>query len=118
MNTEQLIDRTKLIFTDLQEVNDNLYKAKLPINDKVAGIYYLNFNNKITEDDFEKLQYKYLADEFYKQEKSLQWNIYLLFINSNLTEELKIKILRDDKYGRKLVFTDTEFLDYFELEKS
>ena len=118
MNTEQLIDRSKLIFTDLQEVNDNLYKAKLPINDKVAGIYYLNFNNKITEDDFEKLQYKYLADEFYKQEKSLQWNIYLLFINSNLTEELKIKILRDDKYGRKLVFTDTEFLDYFELEKS
>lgn len=118
MNTEQLIDRSKQIFTDLQEVNDNLYKAKLPITDKVAGIYYLNFNNKITEDDFEKLQYKYLADEFYKQEKSLQWNIYLLFINSNLTDELKVKILRDDKYGRKLVFTDTEFLDYFQLEKS
>lgn len=118
MNTEQLIDRSKFFFTDIKEVNNNLYKAKLPINDKVAGVYYLNFNSEISEDDFEELQYKYLAEEFYRQEKSLQWNIYLLFINSNLSEELKIRILTDDKYGRKLIFTDTEFLDYFELEKS
>jgi len=118
MNTAQLIDRSKTIFSDLEKVNNNLFKGKLPIEDKIAGIYYLNFNQEISENDFEELQYKYLAEEFYSQEESLQWNIYMLFINSNVTEELKLKILTDEKYARKLIFTSDEFLDYFELENS
>jgi exonuclease SbcC len=119
MNTQQIIKQSQNIFPKgLEKMNDNLYKAKYAINDLTAGIYYLNFGNEITEDYFEELQYKYLADEFYKQEKSLQWNIYLLFVNSKISEDLKIKILKNDKYARKLVFTDVEFIDYFKLEKS
>ncbi|MEO6174403.1 MAG: AAA family ATPase [Flavobacterium circumlabens] len=118
MNTAQLIKSSNEIFSDLEEVNSALFKGKLSIEDKIAGIYYLNFNQEISEEYFEELQYKYLAEEFYSQEESLQWNIYLLFINSNVAEELKVKILTDDKYARKLIFTDNEFIDYFKLEKS
>lgn len=118
MDTSQLIEQSKEIFTDFKQVNDSLYKGNFPIDDKIAGIYYLNFNHVITEKDFEDIQYNYLAEEFYNQEDSLQWNIYLLFINSNISDELKVKILTDDKYARKLIFEEKEFIDYFELEKS
>jgi DNA repair exonuclease SbcCD ATPase subunit len=119
MNIEQIIEKSQNIFpTGIEQINDNLYKAKYPIKDKTAGIYFLNFEKEITEDYFEELQYKYLADEFYNQEETLQWNIYLLFVNSNISDELKIKILKDDKYARKLIFTDSEFIDYFKLEES
>lgn len=117
-NTEQLINQSEKIFTDFQKVNESLYRGKLSVQDKIAGVYYLNFNEEISETNFEELQYKYLAEEFYKQEESLQWNIYLLFINSIISEELKSKILKDDKYARKLIFDDNQFIDYFKLEKS
>ncbi len=35
-----------------------------------------------------------------------------------MSDDLKIKILKDDKYARKLIFTDDEFIDYFKLEES
>lgn len=118
MNTEQLLDQSRKIFNGFTEVDHNLFKGNLSIDDKIAGIYFLNFNQEISEVEFEELQYKYLADEFYNQNEALQWNIYLLFINSNISESLKIRILKDDKYARKLIFSDKEFLHYFELEKS
>ncbi|MFD2908074.1 AAA family ATPase [Flavobacterium ardleyense] len=119
MNIQQIIDKSQNIFPNgLEQINDTLYKAKYQITDKTAGIYFLNFEKEITEDYFEELQYKHLAEEFYNQEETLQWNIYLLFVNSKISDDLKIKILKDDKYARKLVFTDAEFIDYFKLEKS
>tara|TARA_R110001606_G_scaffold101439_1_gene222628 strand:+ start:2019 stop:5060 length:3042 start_codon:yes stop_codon:yes gene_type:complete len=119
MNIQQIIEKSQYIFTSgLEQINDNLFKAKYQVKDKTAGIYFLNFEKEITEDYFDELQYKYLADEFYNQEETLQWNIYLLFVNSNMSDDLKIKILKDDKYARKLVFTETEFTDYFNLEES
>lgn len=118
MNTQQLVDQSKKLFNGFTEVENNLFKGNLSIDDKIAGIYYLNFNQEISEEEFEQLQYKYLAEEFYNQDEALQWNIYLLFINSNISDSLKLRILKDDKYARKLIFNDKEFLDYFELEKS
>jgi exonuclease SbcC len=119
MNTQQIIEQSQNIFTTgLELVSDNLYKAKYPINDVTAGIYYLKFGTEITEDLFDELQYKYLAEEFYNQEETLKWNIYLLFVNSKMSDELKIKILKDNKYARKLVFSNSEFIDYFKLEES
>lgn len=119
MNIQQIIEKSQNIFTSgLEQINDNLFKAKYLVKDKTAGIYFLNFEKETTEDSFDELQYKYLADEFYNQEETLQWNIYLLFVNSNMSDELKIKILKDDKYARKLIFTDAEFTDYFNLERS
>lgn len=118
MNTQQLIEQSQKLFTDFKAVDNELYKGQLNINDKASGIYYLNFNQEISEDVFEELQDKYLAEEFYNQTEVLQWNIYLLFINSNISEDLKLKILRNDKYARKLILNGNEFLDYFKLEKS
>ena len=118
MSTSQIIDKSRELFTQFEPINDTLYKGNYQINDKLAGIYFLNFSERISEEDFEELQYKYLAEEFYKNEDSLQWNIYLLFINSTINEELKSKMLSNDKYARKLIFQESEFLDYFELENS
>ncbi|MEN8367275.1 AAA family ATPase [Acinetobacter bereziniae] len=115
MNTLQLIEQSKKILTNFEHVSDELYKGEFPIQDKIAGIYYLTFNKEISEQYFEELQYKYLAEEFYNQADSLQWNIYLLFINSNIVDELKVKILKDDKYARKLILNNNEFFDYFKL---
>ena len=117
MNTSKLIEQSKQIFTNFEHVNGELYKGELPIEDKIAGVYYLTLNEEISEQYFEELQYKYLAEEFYSQQDSLQWNIYLLFINSNVIDELKVKILKDDKYARKLIFNKNEFFDYFKLVK-
>lgn len=119
MNNQKIIELSKNIFPNgLKQLNENLFKAEYTIEDKTAGIYYLNIGQEISDEYFEELQYKYLAEEFYNQEETLQWNIYLLFVNSNMTDDLKIKVLKDDKYARKLVFTNTEFIDYFELENS
>lgn len=118
MSINQIIDKSRELFTQFEPINDTLYKGNYQINNKLAGIYFLNFSERISEEDFEELQYKYLAEEFYKNEDSLQWNIYLLFINSTINEDLKSKILSNDKYARKLIFQENEFLDYFELEKS
>lgn len=118
MSTSKIIDKSRELFAQFEPINDTLYKGNYKINDKLAGIYFLNFSERINEEDFEELQYKYLAEEFYKNEDSLQWNIYLLFINSTINEELKSRILSNDKYARKLIFQESEFLDYFELENS
>ncbi|WDF69609.1 AAA family ATPase [Sphingobacterium oryzagri] len=118
MSISTIIDKSKELFTQFEPINDTLYKGNYQINDKLAGIYFLNFSERISEEDFEELQYKYLAEEFYKNEDSLQWNIYLLFINSTFNDGLKSKILSNDKYARKLIFKEDEFLDYFELEDS
>lgn len=118
MNTIPLIEHTRNIFSNLEEISTNFYKSELVVEDKVAGIYYLNFNKSITLEDFDLIQYKYLANEFYQQKESLQWNIYLLFINSDISNDLKLRILKDHHYARKLIFTGNEYLDYFKLEKS
>lgn len=117
MNTVQLIEQSQRVFTNLEKVEDKLYRGKLSIEDKIAGIYYLNFNQEVSKKDFEELQYRHLAEEFYKQEEDLQWNIYLLFINNDISDDLKVQILTDDKYARKLIFTDNEFIEYFKPEK-
>ena len=75
MSTSQIIDKSRELFTQFEPINDTLYKGNYQINDKLAGIYFLNFSERINEEDFEELQYKYLAEEFYKNEDSLQWNI-------------------------------------------
>lgn len=114
MNTiQQQIEQSQNVFTNFEELSDNLYKGEYTVEDKVAGIYYLNFNQEISKETFEELQYKYLAEEFYKQEEFLQWNIYMLFVNSDISDEVKLEILKDDKYARKLIFTNEEFLNYF-----
>jgi DNA repair exonuclease SbcCD ATPase subunit len=119
MNNQKIIELSKNIFPNgLKQLSENLYKAEYTIKDKTAGIYYLNIGQEISDEYFEELQYKYLAEEFYNQEETLQWNIYLLFVNSNMTDDIKLKVLKDDKYARKLIFTDTEYIDYFTLEKS
>src|SRR5690606_10200873 len=118
MSIHQIIDKSRELFTQFEQLNDSLYKGNYQINDKLAGIYFLNFSNHVTEDDFEELQYNYLAKEFYKNEDSIQWNIYLLFINNTISDDLKSKILTNDKYARKLIFEEKQFIDYFELEKS
>ncbi len=117
MNSIQLIERSKEIFSSFEKINENFYKSKFQVEDKIAGIYYLYFNKDISHSEFEKLQYEYLANEFYSQKESLQWNIYLLFINSNISDEEK-KILKDDKYARKLIFTENEYFEYFNKQKT
>jgi hypothetical protein len=116
MNNTQIIVKSSELFSQFEKLNDSLYKGNYKVKDKLAGIYYLNFGNDISEEYFEEIQFKYLAEEFYNHEDSLQWNIYLLFINSAIPPKLKAKILTNDKYARKLIFEEDDFLDYFELE--
>lgn len=112
-----IINKSKDIFSDFTSIDQNLYKGLYEVEDKTAGIYFLNFG-EVTEDIFTKIQYEYISEEFYKHEDALQYNIYLLFITNSLDPALSTKIINDNKYARKLIFDEKEFINYFKLEDS
>ncbi len=120
MNKEKIISIARNIFPDITPVSDNsdLYRAELKISGKSAGIYYMDLSNEVEAETFNEYQEKILADEYYNQPGSLQWNLYLLLLQDTINPETKEKIERNDKYARKYVFTEEQFEDFFQLEKS
>ncbi len=88
MNTRHILSLAGQYITGLSEVQHNVYKGTLNLADKVAGIYYFDLNNRPV-DDFESYQEKLLADEFYSQPGSIQWNYYLFVLNDQLGEVAK-----------------------------
>ncbi|MCZ4243975.1 hypothetical protein [Pedobacter punctiformis] len=117
MNTAHLINIAKEVIPDLALVKDNIYKGTLNIEDKVAGIYYIDFSNK-SRDDFEDFQEDLLSDEFYSNPGNLQWNYYLFLLNDKLNADEKSTIEKNDKYARKFVLDEKGFEDFFQYEEA
>jgi len=115
MNREKIIADANRIFSDLNQVSDNLYKGELRIEQKSAGVFFIDLHGNLKADTFKDFQEEVLADEYYNQDKQLQWNIYFLLIMDMVESKDKDFIENDQKYARKYVFTETEFVEFFKV---
>ncbi|PKP43153.1 MAG: hypothetical protein CVT93_00800 [Bacteroidetes bacterium HGW-Bacteroidetes-10] len=120
MDKEKIIDLARNIFPDINPISEktDLYRGELKISGKQAGIYYLDLSGEVCVETFNEYQEKLLADEYYNHTGNLQWNLYLLLLQDTVNPEAKEKIERNDKYARKYVFTESQFEDFFRLDKS
>ena len=117
MNTTHILQVASKYISGISEVRDNIFKGTLTVANKLAGVYYFDLNNK-SLDDFDTYQESLLADDFFAYPGNLQWNYYLFLLNDQLNSEIKQRIEKNDKYARKYVMTETEFDDFFTIEKS
>ena len=62
MSIPQIIDKSRELFTQFELINDTLYKGNYKINDKLAGIYFLNFSERVSEEDFETTVNEFLCN--------------------------------------------------------
>jgi exonuclease SbcC len=120
MNRENVINLARNIFSDFRPVKNDLYRGELKIvSDRPAGIYFLDFNSSVPFDEhFNEYQDEVLSDEYYSNPGTLQWNLYLLLLQDNVGADVKNNIESNDKYGRKYIFNEKEFEDFFTLEQS
>lgn len=116
MNTVKIIEAARTILPDLVEVNKNIYRGTLNIEDKVAGVCFIDLENDRKE-NFEDYQEKLISKEFYSNPGAIQWNYYLFLLNDQLSEREVIDIESDDKYARKYVLDEKEFVDFFKIEE-
>jgi exonuclease SbcC len=117
MNTTHILQVAGKYISGISEVRDNIFKGTLTVANKLAGVYYFDINNK-SLDDFDTYQEALLADDFFAYPGNLQWNYYLFLLNDQLNSEVKQRIENNDKYARKYVMTESEFDDFFNIEKS
>ncbi len=116
MNKESILRSATNIFGKIDKVGDDIYKGVWQIREKTAGIYYIDVSGKIAA-DFQQYQENVLAKEYYDNPGPLQWNYYLVLLQDDIDSELKKGLERDDRYARKIVLNESQFTDYFNLEK-
>ena len=117
MNTIKIIEAAKTIIPDLAEVKKDVFRGTLNIENKIAGVCYLDLKNDIKE-NFEEYQEKLISKEFYSNPGALQWNYYLFLLNNQLSENEILGIENDDKYARKYVLNEEEFVDFFKINET
>jgi exonuclease SbcC len=117
MNRERILAEANQVFSGLTNIGENLYKGELKMEDKSAGIYFIDLNGELNVHEFKDYQENILSEEYYKQEEELQWNLYLLFVADKFNTTEKETIESNQKYARKYVFTEEEFIDYFKLDQ-
>ncbi|RWU10647.1 ABC-three component system middle component 1 [Pedobacter chitinilyticus] len=115
MDNIRIIDTAKKILPDLKEINKGIYRGTLNIEDKVAGVCFIDLLNDKKE-DFGDYQEQLLSSEFYSNPGALQWNYYLFLLNDQFSEEEVNDIENDDKYARKYVLDEKEFTDFFHID--
>jgi len=116
MNTIKIIEAARTILPDLVEVNKNVYRGTLNIEDKIAGVCFIDLENDRKE-NFEDYQENLISKEFYSNPGAIQWNYYLFLLNDQLSEREVIDIESDDKYARKYVLDEKEFVEFFKIEE-
>lgn len=119
MNKNNILTTARNIFSQITPINDDLYRAELNFNSKKpAGIFYLDFSDKIKLQNIDEYQKSILSDDFFNNSGSLQWNYYLILLQDEIELSKKKVIEQNDQFARKFVFNENEFNDYFKLEES
>ncbi|RYG54627.1 MAG: hypothetical protein EOO01_00975, partial [Chitinophagaceae bacterium] len=116
MNTGRIIQAAKRVLSDLNEVDKNVYRGTLNIDNKLAGVCFIDLGNERRE-NFEDFQENLISKEFYSNPGQLQWNYYLFLLNDQLADSEAAQIENDDKYARKYVLSEEEFIDFFKIEE-
>lgn len=121
MNTNTILDFAKGFLTNVTPVEgrNNIFKGELRLGSpKPAGVYYLDLSGQFDAQNFKAYQEELLAQEYFRNSGNLQWNYYLILFKEHLDKKKKDEIEKDDKYARKLIFSEEEFRDFFKLEAS
>lgn len=119
MNKNNILNTARNIFSEITTINDNLYRAELNFDSKnPAGIFYLDFSDKVKMVNIDEYQKSILSDDFFRNSGSLQWNYYLILLQDEIESSTKRIIEQNDQFARKFVFNEDEFNDYFKLEES
>src|SRR5690554_6548739 len=117
MDTIKIIEAARIVLPDLIEVNKNVYRGTLNIENKIAGVCFIDLEN-VRKENFEDYQEKLISKEFYSNPGSLQWNYYLFMLNDQLSDSEVLDIEGDDKYARKYVLDQREFIEFFKIEET
>lgn len=113
MNRQQVLQTATKVLGRANEINQTLYKGDIVINDHVAGAYFLDFNESLSLDSFNAFQEELVSDLYYELNKEQQGNIYLFFLRDNADANFKTAVEKNDRYARKYVFNESEFVDFF-----
>lgn len=93
------------------KISDQLYTVEQVHCNKVYAKHFIDFSRDVLGNNFELRDYqeKILSDEYYKNTKELQWNLYLHFILNDedyslaIDQGVKRDIEKDTIYARKIV---------------
>ena len=92
MNKVNVLNVAKSIFSNIQPINDNVFKGELFVNsNKPAGVFYFDFTENIDDINFNEYQEKILSEEYFKVRNNLQWNYYYLFFQDRIDKKKKCR---------------------------
>lgn len=119
MDKNNVLTIAKSVFNQIEPISENLYRAELNFkSERPAGVFYLDFSDEIRTRNIEEYQESILAEDYFSNSGSLQWNYYLILLQDEIDKSKRSAIEKNDQFARKFVFNEEEFNDYFKLENS
>ena len=82
MNNQHTLELIRQRFVNVAESSTNIIRAERRHHDTSFGVFYFDFSQAVTEDNFDLRAYLQdrIASDYYMHEGSLQWNYYLYFV--------------------------------------
>lgn len=118
MNIEKIITVAKEKLGSTEIIKEGLYRGNISIDEKNAGMFFIDFNSVVTTENFNDYQEQLLSNVYYDLDKTIQWNFYLFLLRDTIDPKVKSHIERNDRYARKYVFKENEFIDFLTVDKS
>lgn len=118
MNISRVIEVANSKMGPANEQEKGIFKGSINIDGKEAGTYFIDFTDRADCDSFSFYQENLLANEYYRSREELQWNIYLFLLKDAPNHEFKKMLEKDERYARKYVLQEEEFVQFFEVAVS
>ena len=122
---QQLINKFP---NDLEVIVDNsLYLYTEQYQNNIKERVFFNFSNEIPYSDeydevneyLESFQEEFISQKYYRDNGSIQWNYYTIFIvDRDYDDKIISKIEKNKNYTRKIVLKKEKFNDYLERESN
>ena len=122
---QQLINKFP---NDLEVIVDNsLYLYTEQYQNNIKERVFFNFSNEIPYSDkydevneyLESFQEEFISQKYYRDNGSIQWNYYTIFIvDRDYDDKIISKIEKNKNYTRKIVLKKEKFNDFLERESN